>query len=186
MGWSVVNLPNMLSWARLAAMPLSVWCILNNQLDTAFIIFVAAGVTDALDGFLARRLDLVSDFGRVIDPVADKALLVATYVALAYSGYLPVWLAVLVVGRDIAIVAAYGVSGLFGVKIRPAPVLMSKFNTACQISLAAGVLFQAGMEIDLWGIIPVLVYLTAATTTISWVQYFVLWITTRGTMQRTG
>ena len=106
MGWSVVNLPNMLSWARLAAMPLTVWCILNNQLDTAFIIFVAAGVTDALDGFLARRLDLVSDFGRVIDPVADKALLVATYVALAYSGYLPMWLAILVVGRDIAIVKA--------------------------------------------------------------------------------
>ncbi|MFN3232665.1 MAG: CDP-alcohol phosphatidyltransferase family protein [Alphaproteobacteria bacterium] len=184
MSWSVVNLPNMLSWARLGATPVSVSYILNGQLQIAFYIFVAAGITDALDGFLARRFNLVSDFGRIIDPVADKALLTATYLALAYSGYLPWWLTGLVVGRDILIVSAYGVSGLFGVKIRPAPVAMSKFNTASQIALAAGVLFRDGFGIEMWGFIDLLIWLTAATTVLSWLQYLVLWITTRGTMQR--
>ncbi len=184
MNWSVVNLPNTLSWARLIATPVAVLYILGDELQVAFFIFVIAGITDALDGFLARRLNLVSDFGRIIDPVADKALLTATYLALAYVGYLPWWLTGLVVGRDLLIIAAYGVSGLFGVKIRPAPVAMSKFNTTCQIALAAGVLFEGGFAFTLWGMIDVLIWLTAATTVLSWVQYLVLWITTRGTMER--
>lgn len=182
MGWSIVNLPNMLSWARVAATPLAVWMIMTGDMRGAFIVFVLAGITDALDGFLARRLHLMTDFGRIIDPIADKALLTATFIALAWVGELPWWLTGLVVGRDVLIVAAWGISSLFGFRIRPAPVLISKINTGFQIALAATVLMQAGFALDIGIIITILIWLTALTTVLSWAQYFFLWITTRGTM----
>lgn len=184
MGWSIVNLPNMLSWARVAATPLTVWLILHGQVRIAFYVFIAAGVTDALDGFLARRLNLTTDFGRIIDPIADKALLTVSYLSLSYVGLLPWWLTGLVVGRDVLIVTAWAVSNLFGFRITPAPVLVSKINTGFQIGLAALVMAEAGFALDLGEFTQVVVILTAATTVASWAQYFVLWIWTRGTMEK--
>ncbi|MDA0338415.1 MAG: CDP-alcohol phosphatidyltransferase family protein [Proteobacteria bacterium] len=184
MGWSIVNLPNMLSWARVIATPLIIWLIFNGDMREAFIVFVLAGVTDALDGFFARRLKLVTDFGRIIDPIADKALLTATYLVLAWVEELPWWLTGLVVGRDILIVAAWAVSSLFGFRISPAPVVMSKINTGFQIGLAALVLLESGFHLSLDQLVPVVIFITAITTVISWLQYLVLWIRTRGTMEK--
>ena len=187
MGWSIVNLPNILSWARVAATPLTVWMIFNGDMRGAFVVFVLAGITDALDGFLARRLKLMTDFGRIIDPLADKALLTATFISLAWVGALPWWLTGLVVGRDVLIVAAWGISSLFGVRIRPAPVMISKINTGFQIALAAAALAQAGFGLEalyMAEIVHALIILTAVTTMLSWGQYLFLWITTRGTMEK--
>jgi cardiolipin synthase len=179
----VLNLPNVLSFARLLATPLIAWLIATDRMEAAFYVFVIAGITDALDGYLARRMQLQTDMGRIIDPLADKALLAMTYVMLGYVGYLPWWIIAFVVGRDALIVLAYGISGMFGVRIKPQPVFMSKVNTALQIILAASVLLVHGYSLDAQGLITVLLYSTAATTIFSWLQYLALWLMTRGTME---
>ena len=179
-----VNIPNALSFARLVATPLIGWLIATRHMEAAFYVFILAGVTDALDGYLARRLNLQTDMGRIIDPLADKALLVTTYIMLGVIHYLPTWIVILVVGRDFLIVLAYGISNLFGVRIKPEPVILSKLNTTLQIALVAFVLLQSGYELAMGGFIELLLYATALTTILSWLQYLTLWLVTRGTMDK--
>lgn len=100
---SVFTLPNAISFARLCAVPLAVWLVLHQRLADAFWIFVAAGISDAVDGWLARRWG-GSSVGAVLDPLADKALMIGMYVTLAVVKALPDWLAILVVFRDVVIV----------------------------------------------------------------------------------
>jgi len=181
---SSLNLPNTLTFARLLATPLIGWFIATRQMEAAFYVFVVAGITDALDGYLARRLNLQTEMGRIIDPLADKLLLATTYIMLGLEGYFPWWIVGFVVGRDILIVLAYGVSHLFGVRINPEPVVLSKVNTALQIILAAVALLNSGYLLGIDVCITVLLYLTAVTTTLSWLQYLALWLFTRGTMDK--
>src|ERR1700742_2396491 len=100
---SLVNLANVITFARLCAVPLAFWLVLVHRIDDAFILFVAAGLSDALDGWLARKYG-GNSVGALMDPVADKALLVTMYITLAAVGVLPAWLAILVVFRDLLIV----------------------------------------------------------------------------------
>ncbi len=181
---SAINLPNALSMGRLLATPLIGWFIATRQMEAAFYVFVCAGLSDALDGYLARRLKLLTDMGRIIDPLADKALLATTFVMLGLESFLPWWIVALVVGRDFLILLAYGVSNLFGVRIKPEPALLSKFNTALQITLAAVVLLNAGFSLEMAMFIKILLYATATTTVLSWLQYLTLWLVTRGTMDK--
>jgi len=181
---SSINLPNALSFGRLLATPLIGWFIATRQMEAAFYVFVVAGLSDALDGYLARRLKMLTDMGRIIDPLADKALLVTTYIMLGMESYLPWWIVGFVVGRDVLIVLAYGVSNLFGVRIKPEPVIMSKVNTALQIILAAIALLNYGFSLEINAFLTMLLYATATTTILSWLQYLVLWLMTRGTMDK--
>lgn len=181
---SSFNLPNALTFARLLATPLIGWLIVTRQMEIAFYVFVCAGITDALDGYLARKMKLLTDMGRIIDPMADKLLLVTTYIMLGIEGYLPWWIVGFVVGRDFLIVLAYGVSNLFGVRIKPEPVILSKVNTTLQITLAAVALLNSGYLLELNMFITLLLYATAATTVLSWLQYLTLWLVTRGTMDK--
>ena len=87
-------------------MPLVIVMIMQERWSAAFVLFVVAGISDAVDGFIARRFDMRSELGAYLDPIADKALLVSIYVTLAVVGVLPVWLAIVVVSRDVMIVAA--------------------------------------------------------------------------------
>ena len=96
--------PNVISLGRLLSVPLTVWVILQGYFVVAFGIFVAAGVSDAVDGFLAKRFGMETELGRYLDPLADKALLVAVFITLGQMGYLPVWLVILVVSRDVLII----------------------------------------------------------------------------------
>ena len=100
----MVNLPNIITLLRIGATPIVVWLIVEQHLIWAFWVFVAAGVSDALDGFLAKQFDMETELGKYLDPIADKALLVSTYITLGINGYIPNWLVILVVFRDIAIV----------------------------------------------------------------------------------
>src|SRR3712207_5216865 len=97
-------------------------------------------VSDGIDGFIARRFDMRSEFGAHIDPLADKALLVSIYVTLAIAGVLPSWLAIVVVSRDLMIVAAVLLSWVMARPVKIKPLMVSKLNTAAQIGLAALVL----------------------------------------------
>ena len=136
--------PNVITFARLCAVPGAVWLVLNHRLDLAFWVFVAAGVSDAVDGWLARIRHSRSTLGAILDPVADKALLVSIYVTLAGIGVLPDWLAILVVFRDLLIVGGVLVLYVLGQPPRIRPIFVSKLNTALQITLAAGALLLAG------------------------------------------
>jgi len=144
---ALLTLPNVITFARLCAVPLAVWLVLDGDFDSAFYLFVAAGMSDALDGWLARRGG-ASAVGAVLDPVADKALLVTMYVTLAAVKVLPIWLAILVVFRDMLIVGGVLVLAVLGQAVPIRPILLSKINTAAQIGLIAVALFLMGFNLS--------------------------------------
>ena len=117
----------------------------------AFLLFLAAGVSDAVDGFLAKRFDMTSELGAYLDPLADKVLIVSIYVALGITEALPRWLVILVVSRDIMIVAAVMLSWLMGKPVAVRPLTVSKLNTVAQILLATLVLAWLGLGFESTG-----------------------------------
>lgn len=154
-------------------MPVAVWLIQIGEFGWAFWLFVLAGVSDAVDGFIARAFGARTILGGYLDPLADKALLVSVYVALGWAGHLPSWLVILVVFRDIVIIG--GVLLLYTLKESFAmqPSWTSKVNTVAQISLAAAVLAINGLGINDRGVADVLVWVTGATTAISGFGYII-------------
>jgi cardiolipin synthase len=172
----VVILPTALTLARLCAVPVTIWLIVDGAFGAAFWIFVAAGVTDALDGALARWFDARTTIGGYLDPIADKALLVSVYVTLASQGMVPVWLTILVVFRDVLIVGGVLLSHTLGQPIVMAPLAISRVNTVAQIVLAGLVLAMAGLAIPDSGIAAMMVAVAGATTAISGAAYVVQWV----------
>ncbi|MBM3542441.1 MAG: CDP-alcohol phosphatidyltransferase family protein [Alphaproteobacteria bacterium] len=170
-----MNLPNLISLGRLLCVPLTIWCVLQDRLDLAFWVFVAAGASDGVDGFLARRFGWRTQLGAYLDPVADKALLVSIYVLLGARGLLPDWLVVLVVLRDVTILGGAFVVMREGTPMAIVPMFISKANTALQIVLAGSVLAQHGFALDLAAVNLVLVYAAAATTIASGIGYIFKW-----------
>ncbi|MGH6952899.1 MAG: CDP-alcohol phosphatidyltransferase family protein [Alphaproteobacteria bacterium] len=168
-----MTLPNAISAARLLCVPASVWLILAGRLDLAFWVFVGAGLSDAVDGYVAKRLGQSTTIGRVLDPAADKALLVSVYLTLGVSGYLPAWLVSLVVLRDLLIVAGAMPAIRSGRAVALRPLAISKVNTALQLALAGLVLASRGLGFDDSGSIAGLGYVVAATTLASGFAYLV-------------
>lgn len=165
------TLPNAITLARLCAVPAAVWLVLQHRLDLAFWVFVAAGLSDGLDGWLARVRNARSRLGAILDPVADKALLVSIYVTLAAVGVLPDWLAILVVFRDLLIVGGVIVLTLLEQPPAIQPILLSKANTLLQILLAAAALAIAGFGWPARDLLEALVWATAASTIASGAAY---------------
>jgi cardiolipin synthase len=168
---ALLTLPNAITFARLCAVPVAVWLVLDRAYAGAFWLFLAAGLSDAVDGWLARRLRLGSAVGAVLDPVADKALLVTMYVTLAAVGILPVWLAILVVFRDALIVGGLLVLALLGQPMAIRPIPLSRLNTALQIALVAVALFMAGFARPAPLLLTALSLAVAATTLASGAIY---------------
>jgi cardiolipin synthase (CMP-forming) len=135
-----LNLPNLVTIGRILLVPVIVWAIGSGQMQIAFLVFLIAGVSDAVDGFLAKRFGMTSDLGAHLDPLADKALIVSIYIALGITGAIPGWLVILVVSRDILIVGGVMLAWFLGKPMRVKPVLVSKLNTVAQIVLACLVL----------------------------------------------
>jgi cardiolipin synthase (CMP-forming) len=160
---ALLTVPNIITFARLCAVPLAVWLVLQQRMAEAFYLFLAAGVSDAVDGWLARR-GAGSALGAILDPVADKALLVTMYITLAAVQALPDWLAILVVFRDIVIVGGVLVLAVTGQPVSIRPILVSKLNTAMQIVLVATTLLLAGFDFALPMLKIGLIWLVAATT----------------------
>jgi cardiolipin synthase len=147
------------------------------RLDDAFLLFVVAGVSDALDGWLARRYG-GNAIGALMDPVADKALLVTMYITLAAVGVLPDWLAILVVFRDLLIVGGVVVLAVLGHSVAIKPLYISKLNTVMQILLIGISLLQSGFGFGVPGLAAVLTWCVVATTVASGAAY--VWNTARG------
>ena len=172
----LLTLPNVITFARLCAVPLAVWLVMEHLFTEAFYLFVAAGLSDAVDGWLARRYG-GNSVGALLDPVADKALLVTMYVTLAAVKALPDWLAILVVFRDVVIVGGVVVLSLLGQQVVIRPLYVSKLNTVLQIVLVAATLLLAGSDLSAPEMMDALAWLVAATTLASGAAY--VWITVR-------
>jgi len=173
---SVFTLPNAISFARLCAVPLAIWLVLHQRLADAFWLFLAAGASDAVDGWLARRWG-GSSVGAVLDPLADKALMIGMYVTLVAVSELPDWLAILVVFRDVVIIGGVLVLTLGGQEVAIRPLAISKFNTLLQILLVAATLFLAGFSVSVPLLKTVLIWAVALTTLASGAAY--VWASAR-------
>lgn len=170
MSW--LNLPNALTLLRLALTPFAVAAVATAEYRRALGFFIAAGVTDLLDGFLARRFRWQTRTGAYLDPIADKLLLTATYVALAVSGAIPAWITGLVVGRDVMILAMAGAALAFTDYREFPPSRWGKASTAFQVAAAAAtVIYLAFPSPALATASKVLLYLAAFWTAWSGIDY---------------
>jgi len=170
-----VSLPNLITLARLLAVPIVVWALLADEMGLAFWLFVAAGVSDGVDGFIARRFGSRTVVGGFLDPLADKALLVSVYITLGKLGALPLWLVILVVSRDILIVGGAILFQTLTHSLKPEPLLISKINTLAQIVLAGATLAAGAMGVE-WRLgVAILVWTVAVTTLASGGSYIVQW-----------
>lgn len=159
-------------------MPVVVWAIASGEMLAAFGLFLVAGLSDAVDGFLAKRFNMTSELGAYLDPLADKALIVSIYVTMGIAGTIPRWLVILVVSRDIMIVGAVMLSWLIGSPLKVKPLLVSKLNTVAQIAFACLVLaslgfgFRAELPILLMmGLVALLTLLSVAAYVGEWVRH---------------
>ena len=131
-----LSIPNLITLARILLVPVVVWAIASDEMRIAFLLFLAAGLSDAVDGFLAKRFGMATALGAYLDPLADKAMIVSIYVALGIADAIPRWLVILVVSRDIMIVGAIILSWLLDKPVTLKPLTVSKLNTVAQIVLA--------------------------------------------------
>lgn len=171
-----MNLPNLITVARILSVPVVVWAITSGEMLFAFIVFLAAGISDAVDGFLAKRFGWTTELGAYLDPLADKALIVSIYIALGISEAVPRWLVILVVSRDIMIIGAVMLSWLVDKPVAVKPLLVSKLNTAAQIIFAGLVLGSLGLRFNPGWLLHVMMALVAALTLLSVGAYVREWM----------
>lgn len=171
-----MSIPNLITLGRVILVPIVFWLLLNGQLEAAFLAFVLAGISDGIDGFLAKRFGWETELGAYLDPLADKLLLVCIFVALGVTGRLPSWLVIIVVSRDLLIIIAVLLSWLLENPTPMKPLTVSKLNTTAQIILAATVLANEAYHLKLGGPILALIWLTALTTLASLVAYLRIWL----------
>jgi len=136
------DIPNLITVLRILLVAPIAWALLQQEFVLALVLFFVAGFSDGLDGFLAKHYGWTSRLGALLDPLADKALLVTCYAVLVWIGLLPLWLLVLVVARDVVIVAGALVYNYRILRLEAEPTLISKLNTVLQIALVLLVIVQ--------------------------------------------
>jgi cardiolipin synthase len=168
-----VNIPTLLSLLRLVLTVPAAWAVLGGHWGAAMWVAVAAGLTDAADGWIARRWNLITRAGAWLDPVADKTLLVTLYLCLAATGAIPWWLVWLVLGRDALILLMAGYALAFTAFRDFPPSVWGKVSTVIQVT-AAGVAIGARLwpSPPMEAVLNVLVMAAAAGTLVSGVHYF--------------
>lgn len=171
-----MSIPNLITLGRVIFIPLIFWLLVSGQTRGAFLLFVLAGVTDAVDGWLAKRWNMQTELGAYLDPMADKLLIVSIYVALGVAGELPSWLVIAVVSRDILIVLGVLLCWIIERPVQIQPHMISKANTASQLLLAALVLADEGFDLYFDGLRLVLVWITAILTVSSLAVYVRAWV----------
>ncbi len=169
------DIPNIITVFRFLLVPPVVLLMLNQRFGAALIVFGIAGFSDALDGYLAKRYNWTSRLGSLLDPLADKLLLLSAFITLAWLHWIPLWLVSLVILRDLVIVSGAIVYHMRIEQLDAKPSLVSKLNTVAQILLVLAVMFtQAIQELPaLW--MDVLLYSVLATTIWSGVDYIWTW-----------
>ena len=171
-----MTIPNFITIGRLVLVPLVIMTILQGQWQLAFALFVLAGLSDAVDGFIARRFAMHSELGAYLDPLADKALLVSIYWTLATVGILPPWVAIIVISRDMMIVSAVILSWVLANPVAMRPFIISKLNTFAQIAFAAALLAAKAFGIALGAWFDSATVLVAGLTLASAGAYLLFWL----------
>ena len=157
----------------------TIYFLLEQRYGDALIVFFIAGVSDGLDGFLARRYGWTTRLGSILDPLGDKLLMTATYFVLGWLTHLPLWLVAVVIGRDVVIVVGALAYRLLVQSITMKPLLISKINTACQIILVLVMLYSLsgwpGSEKMTGWLTQGLIYLVLITALLSGLAYIAIW-----------
>ena len=169
----VLNLPNILTLARILITPLFIICLIKEAYATALLIFTLAGVTDGLDGLLARLMDQRTTIGAFLDPIADKLLLVSAFVTLAVQGIIPAWLTVVVISRDVLIIVGIAILEVSRVDYQIQPSMVSKCTTVAQLATIFLLLLSIHTTALEHALLPVY-WLTTALSVASGLHYVYL------------
>ncbi|QWR76823.1 CDP-alcohol phosphatidyltransferase family protein [Candidatus Magnetomonas plexicatena] len=167
---SVLNVPNVLTMLRIVAIPFFAALLIYGEYRWALIIFVLAAITDALDGLIARLTKKQTQLGRFLDPTADKFLLVTSYVLFSFYGFIPTWLTICIISRDLIVVVGWVLLYMVRHVVFVMPSVYGKFAIAFQMVLVAYVL----LKINFQGIFPdpkLLIIATAVLTVVSGLHY---------------
>lgn len=170
------HLPNLLTTLRLAAAPTTAGLLVAGHFNAAFGLFAVAGLSDAADGFLAKRFGLDSALGRVLDPIADKALMLAAFVTLALLDEVPVWVASVVIGRDVLILLGLAIAVALRAPIGVQPILLGKLCTALQMFYIGSHLAALAFAFPLRVISPADAYVVGVVALASGFAYSAVWL----------
>lgn len=165
------QLPNLLTLLRIVMVPVVIVLLNQHEYSLALLVFALAGITDGLDGWIAKTFNLQTRLGAMLDPIADKLLLVSTYAMLTVLGDIPFWLLVLVLFRDLLIVGGYWLLVAMDHKAEIQPIWVSKFNTFFQIMLVVLVLVDRAGWMALDSVITATIYIVVITTVASGYAY---------------
>ena len=165
------NIPNVLTALRILLAPLTAYFIVEGNDIAALFAFAAAGVSDAVDGFLARRFGLVSRFGEYLDPAADKILMLICFVTLSIMHQAPLWLSVIVIGRDAAIVLGVFLARALSLPVKMEPLVIGKANTVVQIGYIGLLLLLLSFNLEMPQLTFFAAAITATSTLLSWLAY---------------
>ncbi len=172
----ILNIPNLLTLARILITPFIIYAIIEHQAVLALILMFIAGVTDMLDGAIARYFNQRSTVGAYMDPLADKLLLISTIVTLYFIDQIPLYLFLAVVFRDLIIVVGAITYEMITHKLEMQPSIASKITTFLQITLVLGVLSEMAWQVPGPDVLQVSIWLTFALTCISGIQYMIVWM----------
>lgn len=169
------DIPNLITGLRILLVAPFLWLLLEERYGAALLLFIIAGISDALDGFLAKYYGWTSELGGLLDPIADKLLLMGAILALGWLNELPGWLVVLVILRDIMILGGAVAYHLLVERFQAAPLLISKLNTLMQLTLVCTIIIHYGLiSLPAW-LLAGLIYFTALTTLWSGAAYIWRW-----------
>ena len=176
----MIHIPNIITVMRILLVAPISWLMLENHHVDALFLMVVAGLSDAFDGFLARRFNWVTQLGATLDPLADKLLVAAVFLVFTWQGHIPLWIAIIVLARDFLIVAGAGVYKVLYEEVEISPTFLSKANTAMQlvvlIFLLVGLLPMGVMsDIAVVMVDPYSFYILAVLGVSSGLDYVFTW-----------
>jgi cardiolipin synthase len=172
---SLSDLPNLISILRIVLVAPVVWALATQQFMLALLLFAVAGISDGLDGFLAKHFHWESRLGSILDPIADKLLLLASFATLSWLGLLPIWLLWLVVARDLIIISGGLAYHYYLGEFDLSPLWSSKINTTLQIALVLLVMIQQQWLQGLDKLVTIGIWLVVASVINSGTEYVVVW-----------
>jgi cardiolipin synthase len=173
------HLPNLITVSRIALVPVLILLLRDKSYGLALAVFIVAGISDAVDGYLAKRLNVQSQFGAMLDPIADKLLLVSAYVMLTILGHIPFWLTLTVASRDVLIVGGYLLYTSHAGPVKMRPSILSKLNTLFQIALVCLILAKQAAGLRMPWLVNAMVYSVLVSTVLSGLHYLWTWTVLR-------
>ena len=173
---SISQLPNLITISRFGLVPVLILVLKEEQYAASLAVFFIAGVSDGLDGFIAKRFHFESRLGSILDPLADKTLLVSSYVMLTLLNHLPFWLMLTVAFRDLLIIGGYLVYTSMVGPVQMRPSWLSKFNTLLQITLVIVILAQQAFQLVYAPVVDALIYSVLLSTVASGLHYLWIWL----------